>query len=229
MKNENNNGSSSSNYLVDGNSLRSYNDYNFNNNSDIPSSGYFTSFSYNLSKLQKSGRSLDFYEDDKSNMEETFSSFKSKNQKEKAFKILQHSEFVINVSRKNDKVSINYKSINIINDGNENKKTKYDIDKIKNISSENSILNDNYKKFLDVLNTIENRISTDFKKNGRDFNITLIFSSKNFSMINTIKLSCKYLLKIPNDEEIEYEDENILVDGLKDGIRNLIKGMNIDE
>ena len=162
MKNENNNGSSSSNYLVDGNSLRSYNDYNFNNNSDIPSSGYFTSFSYNLSKLQKSGRSFDFYEDDKSNMEETFSSFKSKNQKEKAFKILQHSEFVINVSRKNDKVSINYKSINIINDENENKKTKYDIDKIKNISSQNSILNDNYKKFLDVLNKIENRISTDF-------------------------------------------------------------------
>ena len=48
-------------------------------------------------------------------------------------------------------------------------------------------------------------------------------------MINTIKLSCKYLLKIPDDEEIEYEDENILVDGLKDGISNLIKEMNIDE
>ena len=123
IKNQSNSGSASSNYLVDGNSLRSYNDYNLNSNSGMPSSGYFSGVSFNQVKMMKSGRSMDVYEDDKPNIEETFSSFKSKNQKEKAFKILQHSEFIINVSRKDDKVSINYKSINIINDGNEKKKT----------------------------------------------------------------------------------------------------------
>ena len=109
------------------------------------------------------------------------------------------------------------------------KKKQYNIDEIKNISSQNSILNDNYKKFLEVLNTIENRISTDFKKNDRDYNITLIFTLKDFSKINTIRLSCKYVLKTPNDEVLDYEDANILVDGLKDGIGYLLEEMNSDE
>ena len=232
-KNQNNSASASSNNIVDGNSLRSYNDYNLNSNSGMPSSGYFSGVSFNQVKNMKSGRSVDVYEDERPNNEETFSSFKYKNQKEKAFKILQHSVFEINVSRKNDIVSINYNSINIIKDGNENKKTKkkkqYNIDEIKNISSQNSILNDNYKKFLEVLNTIENRISTDFKKNDRDYNITLIFTLKDFSKINTIRLSCKYVLKTPNDEVLDYEDANILVDGLKDGIGYLLEEMNSDE
>ena len=137
---------------MDGNSLRSYNDYNLNSNSGMPSSGYFSGVSFNQVKNMKSGRSVDVYEDERPNNEETFSSFKYKNQKEKAFKILQHSVFEINVSRKNDIVSINYNSINIIKDGNENKKTKkkkqYNIDEIKNISSQNSILNDNLYNLL---------------------------------------------------------------------------------
>ena len=119
---------------------------NYNNNS-ISSRGVFSGESYIREKAENSGRSLESYEDLKTEYELLKENFQNKN--EVAFSILENSEFNLNVNKEN-KDLINYSEINI------NEK-KYNISEIKKITSKNKIVNNNYQKLISFLDEIEKK------------------------------------------------------------------------
>ena len=205
------------------------NNYPYNQNnysiSSMNGSGYFSGNSFNNAK-QNSGRSLNKFEDeDNAPKTLTYREFCEKYNSQDAFKILQNSKFLINVSRNDNEVVFNYKQIKV---GEETK----DIENInKNISKMDEILKNNYKKFLKVLKIIEKKIVGEYKQNY-NFDLEIHFTSDSFYKKEIIKLSCKYSLKKENDNELhEYEDSNILVEDIKNGngIGYLIEEINIKE
>ena len=197
--------------------------YNQNDYSNISGSGFFSGNSYYHAR-QYSGGSLNNFEDeDNAPKTLTYSEFCEKYNSQDAFKILQNSKFLINVSRNDNKVVFNYKQIEV-----GGKIIDKDINQIKSISNMDEILKNNYKKFLKVLKIIEKKIVDEYKQNY-NFDLEIHFTSDSFYKKEIIKLSCKYSLKKENDNELhEYEDSNILVEDIKNGngIGYLIEEIN---
>ena len=186
---------------------------NYEDSSD--SRGVFSGESYKREKEENSGRSLDSYEDLKTEYEILKEKYE-KDENEMAFKTLQNSEFTLNVNKEN-KDLINYTEIII--DG-----TKFNINQIKKFSSKNKIINDNYIKFLSFLNEIEKKIKNECLLD-RKFTITLKFSTENVYNSN-FNITCDYILKIVNEEPYNYKDENIIEKGLSEGFQYLIDEIN---
>ena len=191
--------------------------------SNGPSTGFFSGSSFKREKEMNSGRALNVL-DEKDNENTyifTFDEFKSFCQNDIAFKILINSKFLINVTKNDNQVSINYENI-IIEDG--NTQITKNIKEIKEISPEFRVLKDNYKEFLHFLNKIENKIKTEIAKNI-ECKIELNFASNSFSEYNLLNIFCEYVLKLPK-EELKYEDKNILLLEPRDGIKYLIDEIN---
>ena len=191
--------------------------------SNGPSTGFFSGSSFKREKEMNSGRALNVL-DEKDNENTyifTFDEFKSFFQNDIAFKILINSKFLINVTKNENQVSINYENI-IIEDG--NTQITKNINEIKEISPDFRVLKDNYKAFLHFLNKIENKIKNELTKKI-ECKIQLNFASNSFSEDNLLNIFCEYVLKLPK-EELKYEDKNILLLESHNGIRYLIDEIN---
>ena len=192
---------------------------NINNNNDNgnnSSSGIFSAQSYKNEKEYNSGRNIDSYEELKSEYEILVENSKN----EPPFQILQKSEFNINVINKDNKALITYNEIIIKND---NEIINKNIDDVKKMSSKNKILNDNYQKFISILNEIENKIKNETNHNF-DFKIIFKFSIEDVTN-SIINMTCESFLII-GDEKSNYKDENILAKGSTQGILFLINQIN---
>ena len=191
--------------------------------SNGPSTGFFSGPSFKQEKEMNSGRALNVLDDnDNENAHVfTFDEFKSFCQNDIAFKILINSKFLINVTKNDNQVSINYENI-IIQDG--NTQITKNINEIKEISPDFRVLKDNYKEFFLFLNKIENKIKNELTKKI-ECKIQLNFASNSFSEYNLLNIFCEYLLKLPK-EELKYEDKNILLIEPQNGIRYLIDEIN---
>ena len=193
------------------------NNTNYNNdNGNNSSSGFFSAKSYRDEKEYNSGRHIDSYEELKSEYDILVESSKN----ELPFQILQKSEFNINVINKDNKVLITYKEIIIKND---NEIINKNIDDVKKMSSKNKVLNDNYQKFISILNEIENKIKNEASHNF-DYKIILKFTLDNVAN-SIIIMTCESFLII-GDEKSNYKDENILAYGLIQGFPFLINQIN---
>ena len=136
------------------------------------------------------------------------------------FQILQKSEFNINVINKDNKALITYNEIIIKND---NEIINKNIDDVKKMSSKNKVLNDNYQKFISILNEIENKIKNEASHNF-DYKIILKFTLDNVAN-SIIIMTCESFLII-GDDDFNYRDENILANGLIQGFPFLINQIN---
>ena len=193
---------------------------NINNNNDNgnnSSSGIFSAQSYKNEKEYNSGRNIDSYEELKSEYDILVESSKN----ELPFQILQKSEFNINVINKDNKALITYNEIIIKND---NEIINKNIDDVKKMSSKNKVLNDNYQKFISILNEIENKIKNEASHNF-DYKIILKFTLDNVAN-SIIIMTCESFLQIANGEFSYYKDENILSKGLIQGFPFLISQIN---
>ena len=189
---------------------------NNNDNGNNSSSGLFSGPSYKYEKENNSGRYIDNFEELKSEYEILVESSKN----ELPFQILQKSEFNINVINKDNKALITYNEIIIKND---NEIIKKNIDDVKKMSSKNKVLNDNYQKFISILNEIENKIENEASHNF-DYKIILKFTLDNVAN-SIIIMTCESFLII-GDDDFNYRDENILAYGLIQGFPFLINQIN---
>ena len=141
---------------------------------------------------------------------------------EKAFKILENSTFFLRVKKENDDTIIEYDKIII------NGKEEININLVKSLNSEHDLLNYNYKKFVAILNQIENKLKKEVEINI-DFSLEIKFENINKKLKKdfVFTINCTYFLTLPNTiNKLSYIDENILVNGLNDGISYVISDIN---
>ena len=193
--------------------------YGVGNISNSQSSGYFSGSTYKRER-EKSGKSLDQFDMEEEQKTE-YEILKEICNKEITFVILCKSSFTFEFNKDNND-NIIYKCSEIkIDNNNQN----INFEKIKQFIPENEILKDNYKKFLNFLEQILERIKAECSKNI-SFKITLTFSSNEVK--NSIfNIECKYNLDINNEHIPQFKDVNILKKGLGEGynyIINEIKG-----
>jgi len=201
------NSSINSSFINSVNINRNNNDYGMNNNFNISSSqnsGFFSGSSYKDAK-QKSQRSIDPYDVD---FRTEFDKLENFCKDEPIFKILSKSSFKLEFYKKNN--NFNYKCSEIsIKDIIE----KISLDEIEKYTSENEILNNNYKIFIKVFKLIIDRIKEATSKiSDIRFIVTLTFIG------NTIKnsifqMDCIYKidkLEKNNKNAPDFQDSNIL-------------------
>ena len=141
---------------------------------------------------------------------------------EKAFKILESSTFFLRVKKENDDIIIEYDKIII------NGKEEININLVKSLNSEHDLLNYNYKKFVAILNQIENKLKKEIEINI-DFSLEIKFENINKKLKKdfVFSINCTYFLTLPNTiNKLSYIDENILVNGLNNGISYIISDIN---
>ena len=182
------------------------------------SSSFFGGQSYKNEK-EKSGRSLDIIDEEK---EMTFEEIQKKFSDEIIFKVIKKSIFKFHTEKKGKETFISYDEIKI---GDKEEEIN-NIDEIKNFSSSEKILKDNYKKFKICLEEIENKIKYEFI-HEYTLTITLQFET-NSSKSNSFITNCSYIIEIPGEESINYKDADILLNGLKQGLPFLINEINND-
>ena len=187
-----------------------YNNYDSTNSNSF---GFYKCKSY-LKEKEKSGRSFEPYEDNIKYEEEKCKEYIN----DKCFRLMYKSCFNFRVFKNNDKKMIKYD--NIICNNNEEIK----IDNLKNITSGNNIIANNFKKFLSILPEIENKFKDETRKNN--FKCQLKFEMENF-LSNIFYVNCLYNIQIDNETEtLKFKDENILENGLKEGIMFAINEIN---
>ena len=187
-----------------------YNNYDSTNSNSF---GFYKCKSY-LKEKEKSGRSFEPYEDNIKYEEEKCKEYIN----DKCFRLMYKSCFNFRVFKNNDKKMIKYD--NIICNNNEEIK----IDNLKNITSGNNIIAKNFKKFLSILPEIENKFKDETRKNN--FKCQLKFEMENF-LSNIFYVNCLYNIQIDNETEtLKFKDENILENGLKEGIMFAINEIN---
>ena len=141
---------------------------------------------------------------------------------EKAFKILENSIFFLRVKKENDDTIIEYDKIII------NGKEEINISLVKSLNSEHDLLNYNYKKFVAILNQIENKLKKEIEINI-DFSLEIKFENINKKLKKdfVFSINCTYFLTLPNTiNKLSFIDENILVNGLNNGISYVISDIN---
>ena len=201
------NSSINSSFINSVNINRNNNDYGMNNNFNISSSqnsGFFSGSSYKDAK-QKSQRSIDPYDVD---FRTEFDKLENFCKDEPIFKILSKSSFKLEFYKKNN--NFNYKCSEIsIKDIIE----KISLDEIEKYTSENEILNNNYKIFIKVFKLIIDRIKEATSKiSDIRFIVTLTFIGNRIK--NSIfQMDCIYKidkLEKNNKNAPDFQDSNIL-------------------
>jgi hypothetical protein len=150
--------------------------------------------------------------------------------KEKPYQILENSTFHFHTNRKGKNPLIICDEIYI---GNE--KTNYSLDEIEKFSLDDKKkysntdvenLEENYKKFIGFLDKIKNKIEKEFSFRYK-FKFTLQFKT-NFIENHKFKIDCIYTAYIPNEDFLEYKDENIIEKGASNGITLLLSEITND-
>jgi hypothetical protein len=150
--------------------------------------------------------------------------------KEKPYQILENSTFHFHTNRKGKNPLIICDEIYI---GNE--KTNYSLDEIEKFSLDDKKkysntdvenLEENYKKFIGFLDKIKNKIEKEFSFRYK-FKFTLQFIT-NFIENHIFKIDCIYTAYIPNENYLEYKDENIIEKEASNGITLLLSEINND-
>ena len=192
--------SSNKSNLFDNQSGSNLNNQGYNNNFSVSSSpGYFSNPSYKKEKDENSGRNFDNYEEP---IILVYDDLKAKYRDDICFKILQKSTFILNVNKKDNKVTFEFGKIKINND----MQIEYDI--AMNSTSKTKIVNDNYNKFKQFLNNIKKLLEENCSNNF-SFKVTLNFQTKTVQK-SEFNIKCLYYLEIPGEDNNEFRDENIL-------------------
>ena len=140
-------------------------------------------------------------------------------EKEDAFHILDYSTFSFHTNKKGRQPSIIFDEISVAY-----QKRKFSYDEIMKVTSKDESLMKNYKKFLEVLNTIQKRINSEFKFQYK-LKITLNFKTVDIQN-SQCKIECNYRAEIPGEKPYEYHDDNILENGLTSGFPYLLNEIN---
>ena len=178
-------------------------------NYDSSSSGPFSKESYKSIK-EKSNRSFD------NDFEEEY------NENELEYKILNNSKFILHTNKKGKKPFIIYDEIKIIKNGKEiENKT---IEEVKNATTNNDKLSNNYIKFLSFLNKFESNISNEFI-NSYKLKLTLTFETQNIKNDDFI-IICLYDVEIPGENNEQFRDDNILTNGIGEGFQYVLSEIN---
>ena len=185
---------------------------NMNNSSSI---GPFSNNSYKNAK-EGSNRSLD---NDFDNDDEGY------NENELIYKILNNSQFALHNNKKGNKPFIIYDEINLFKKGKEKEIENKTIDEIKNATTSNERLLNNYKKFLLFLDEFEKSLENEFNNNFK-LKITLNFETQNINNNNDFIITCLYKVELPEENEETYKDENILTNGARDGFQYMLNELN---
>jgi hypothetical protein len=211
----------------------------YNNNSNMVSNsqsnynevGYSSSGPFGnsyLNEKQRTGRSLGLLNDQQSEYDIVKNIFG----KEKPYQILENSKFNFHTNRKGKDPPIICDEIYI---GTE--KTNYSLDEIEKFSFDDikkkfssnpdvKFLEENYIKFIDFLNKIIKKIESEFSFRYK-FKFTLQFKT-NFIENHKFKIDCIYTAYIPNEDFLEYKDENIIEKGASNGITLLLSEITND-
>ena len=199
-------------------SNRSNNNYygnSININNSESSSGFFSNSSYKRAK-EDSGRNFDSFTEEPVNQ---FEEFEKKYRNEIIFQILQNSSFKYEFKIKNEQVT--FKCISIIINGQNVQKT---YDEIKDITSDNRNLLNNFLKFKEFLEFFENKIQSSYK-NKFTFEVTLKFES-NSVKLSIFQVDCIYILQINGEEPIEFKDSDIFNNELRENLFLLLNEIN---
>lgn len=199
-------------------SNRSNNNYygnSININNSESSSGFFSNSSYKRAK-EDSGRNFDSFTEEPVNQ---FEEFEKKYRNEIIFQILQNSSFKYEFKIINKQVTFN--CISIIINGQNVQKT---YDEIKDITSDNRNLLNNFQKFKEFLEFFENKIQSSYK-NKFTFEVTLKFES-NSVKLSIFQVDCIYILQINGEEPIEFKDSDIFNNELRENLFLLLNEIN---
>ena len=188
--------------------LKEFQEYNYS-----PSFSPFSQNSYKAHK-ERSNRSFNF---DFGSDNEVY------DENELVYKILKNSKFVLHTNKKGKIPFIIYDEIKLLKNGKEVEiKT---IEEIKNATTSNERLLNNYKKFLSFLDKFERELSNEFINNYK-LKITLIFETQNIDNYKDFIISCIYDIEIPGEDNEQYKDYNILNYGLGDGFQYMLNEIN---
>ena len=157
--------------------------YDHENKSYESSSGPFSgkSFSFKNSSFRDDYSFEDDFEDE------------GYNENELEYKILENSKFTIHTNRKGQTPFIIYDEIKIIKNKKESENKT--IEEIRNSTTKDERLSNNYKKFLSFLNKFESSLSKEFINNYK-LKINLNFETQNIDNNNFI-ITCLYEVEIP--------------------------------
>ncbi len=196
----------------------SSNQLNSNDNVDNSSSisKYFNTHSLDSPK-KKYGKSLAQI------VEQNISEYKTTNEiyeKEASFHILDKSTFSFHTNRKGIRPSIIFEEISVSHYQNRN----FSFEEIKNMTAEDTTLEDNYKKFLNVLDKIISTINDEF---SFQYKLKIILKFRTIDIQNSkYIIKCNYEAEIPGEDPYYYKDDNILENGINNGLKYLLNEIN---
>ena len=174
--------------------------------------GPFSQNSYIAAK-QRSNRMFDMdFEIDNEDYDEN----------ELVYKILKNSKFVLHTNKKGKIPFIIYDEIKLFKKEKEiENKT---IEEIKNATTSNEKLLNNYNKLLSFLDKFERSLSNEFN-NEYKLKITLNFETQYINN-NDFIITCLYDIEIPGENNEQYKDENILTNGIGEGFQYMLSEIN---
>ena len=177
----------------------------------------FCSSSSICDKQDNSGRNFYGYDDEEKS---EFSILEENNKSDIIFKILTKSSFSFEFMKVNDNKIIKKFSDVKIGDIQEN----INFETIKGYKSKNEILNNNYKKLLQFIDYVGDKLVSDYLNNF-SFKVTFNFNSKSVEQ-NIFVINCMYGLNNPNENFLEFNDCNIFQLKELKGLENLIFEIN---
>ena len=178
-------------------------------------SSFFGPFSQNsyLAAKQRSNRMFEMdFEIDNEDYDEN----------ELVYKILNNSKFVLHTNKKGKIPFIIYDEIKLFKKEKEIEiKT---IEEIKNATTSNEKLLNNYNKLLSFLDKFGRSLSNEFN-NEYKLKITLNFETQYINN-NDFIITCLYDIEIPGENNEQYKDENILTNGIGEGFQYMLSEIN---
>ena len=144
------------------------------------------------------------------------------NENELVYKILNNSKFVLHTNKKGKIPFIIYDEIKLFKKEKEiENKT---IEEIKNATTSNEKLLNNYNKLLSFLDKFGRSLSNEFN-NEYKLKITLNFETQYINN-NDFIITCLYDIEIPGENNEQYKDENILTNGIGEGFQYMLSEIN---
>ena len=141
---------------------------------------------------------------------------------ELVYKILNNSKFVLHTNKKGKIPFIIYDEIKLFKKEKEiENKT---IEEIKNATTSNEKLLNNYNKLLSFLDKFGRSLSNEFN-NEYKLKITLNFETQYINN-NDFIITCLYDIEIPGENNEQYKDENILTNGIGEGFQYMLSEIN---
>jgi len=146
------------------------------------------------------------------------------NENELEYKILNNSKFILHTNKKGQKPFIIYDEIKIII--NEKESEYKTIEDIRNATTNNKEIENNYKKFLLFLDKFESKLINDFK-NSYKLKMTLNFTTKSINNDDFV-ITCLYDVSIPGRNVEQFKDDNILSKEMYEGLLYAFYEINSD-